>query len=210
VDKFHGIEMRDVSTEGHSQNGSIEVNRVPSISFERLFLANRSDDGLVEAMAATSTRSKIACIRNKVACAEEIWTRSVPKLAYDLLGVDSGVYLAAELIPAFEVSEARTALSKTLKRPEYPEERVKIGDFVPFYRERDKVWKVPVRVVSLDNNRVNVVYDGSHSSAARIAIPKIVPPFPKLVDPDMIEEECSMCPCFLFFSYYVPSLIRLG
>jgi hypothetical protein len=114
------------------------------------------------------------------------------------------------LIPVFEVSEARTALSKTLKRPEYPEERVKIGDFVPFYRERDKVWKVPVRVVSLDNNRVNVVYDGSHSSAARIAIPKIVPPFPKLVDPDMIEEECSMCPCFLFFSYYVPSLIRLG
>jgi hypothetical protein len=60
--------MRDVSTEGHSQNGSIEAaNRVLRMFFERLFLANGSDDGLIEAMVATSTRSKKACIGNKAA-----------------------------------------------------------------------------------------------------------------------------------------------
>jgi hypothetical protein len=151
--------MRDVCTEGHSQNGSIEAaNRVLRMSFERLFLANGSDDGLIEAMVATPSRSKNACIGKKAASAEESWTESVPKFAHDLLGVDSGVSLPAELIQVFEARKARTALSKTLKRPEYAEERAKIGDFVRFYRERDKMWKGPVRVVSMDNNRVNFVY----------------------------------------------------
>jgi hypothetical protein len=73
--------MRDVATEGHSQNGSIEAaNRVLRMFFERLLLANESDDGLIEAMIAASTRSKNACIGNKAASAEEIWTGSVPKL----------------------------------------------------------------------------------------------------------------------------------
>jgi hypothetical protein len=79
--KSKGIEMRDVATEGHSQNGSIETaNRVLRMFFERLFLANGSDDGLIEAMITASTRSKNACIGNKAASAEEIWTGSVPKL----------------------------------------------------------------------------------------------------------------------------------
>jgi hypothetical protein len=190
--KSKGIAMRDVSTEGHSQNGSIEAaNRVLRMFFERLFLANGSDDGLIEAMVATSTRSKNACIGNKAASAVEIWTGSVPKFAHDLLGFDSGVSLPAELIQAFEARKARTALAKTLKRPEYPEERVKIGDFVRFYRERDKIWKGPVRVVSVDNNRVNFVYQGSQSSAARVAVRKVLPPFSTLIDPDMIEEELA-------------------
>jgi hypothetical protein len=64
--------MRDVSTEGHSQNGSIEAaNRVLRMLFERLFLANGSDDSLIETMVATSTRSTKACIGNKAASAEE-------------------------------------------------------------------------------------------------------------------------------------------
>jgi hypothetical protein len=78
-----------------------------------------------------------------------------------------------------------------LKRLEYPKEHVKIGDFVRSYRERDKNWKGPVRVVSVDNNRVNFVYEGSHSSAARVAVQKVLPPFSTLVDPDVIEEELA-------------------
>jgi hypothetical protein len=78
-----------------------------------------------------------------------------------------------------------------LKRPEYPEVQVKIGDFVRFYQEPDKIWKEPVRVVSVDNNRVNFVYKGSRSSAARVAVRKVLPPFSTLVDPDGIEEELS-------------------
>jgi hypothetical protein len=48
--------------------------------FERLFLANGSDDGLIEEMITASTRSKNACIGDKAASAEEIWTGSVPNL----------------------------------------------------------------------------------------------------------------------------------
>jgi hypothetical protein len=167
VDKIKGIEIRDVATEGHSQNGSIEAaNRILRMFFERLFLANVSDGDLIEAIIAASTRSKSACIENRAASAEEIWTESVPKIAHDLLGSDSDVSSPAELIQAFEARKTRTALAKTLKRLEYPKEHVKIGDFVRSYRERDKNWKGPVRVVSVDNNRVNFVYEGSHSSAA--------------------------------------------
>jgi hypothetical protein len=80
--------------------------------FERLFLANGSDDGLIEAMIAASVRSKNACIRNKAASAEEIWTGSVPKIAHDLLGADSNVSFPAELIQAFEGRKSRTTLTK--------------------------------------------------------------------------------------------------
>jgi hypothetical protein len=190
--KSKGIEMRDVTTEEQSQNGSIEAaNRVLRMFFERLFLANGSDDGLIEAMITASTRSKNACIGNKAASAEEIWRGSVPKFAHDLLGADSDVSLPAELIQAFEARKARTALAKTLTRPEYPEEQVKVGDFVRFYRERDKIWKGPVRVVSVDNNRVNLVYEGSRSSAARVAVRKVLPPFSTLDDPDGIEKKLA-------------------
>jgi hypothetical protein len=184
--------MRDVATEGHSQNGSIgAANRVLRMLFERLFLANESDDGLIEAMIAASTRSKNACIGNKAASAEEIWTGSVPKFAHDLLGADSDVSLPAELIQAFEARKARAALAKTLKRPEYPEEQVKVEDFVRFYLERDKIWKRPVRVVSVDHNRENFVNEGLRSSAARVTVRKVLPPFSTLVDPDEIKEELA-------------------
>jgi hypothetical protein len=63
-------------------------------------------------MIAMSTRSKNACIGNKAASAEVIWTGSVPKFAYDLLGPDSDVFLPAELIQAFEARKTRTALEK--------------------------------------------------------------------------------------------------
>jgi hypothetical protein len=66
-------------------------------------------------MIAASTRSKNACIGNKAAFGEEIWTGSVPKFAHDLLGVDSDVFLPAELIQAFEARKVCTALAKTLK-----------------------------------------------------------------------------------------------
>jgi hypothetical protein len=98
--------------------------------FESLFLANISDDGLIEAMIAASTRSKNACIGSKAASAEEIWTGSVPKFTHNMLGAESDVSLPAELIQAFEARKARTALAKTLKRPEYPKEQVKVGNFV--------------------------------------------------------------------------------
>jgi hypothetical protein len=78
-----------------------------------------------------------------------------------------------------------------LKRPEYPEVQVKVGDFVSFYREPDKIWRGPVCVVSVDINRVNFVYEGSRSSAARVAVRKVLPPFSTLVDPDEIEEELA-------------------
>jgi hypothetical protein len=79
--KSKGIEMRDVATEEHSQNESIEAaNIILRKFFERLFLANGSDEGLIEGMITASTRSKNACIGNKAASAEEIWTGSVPKL----------------------------------------------------------------------------------------------------------------------------------
>jgi intein/homing endonuclease len=59
--KSKGIEIRDVATEGHSQNWSIEAaKRVLRMFLERLFLANGSDYGLIEAMIAASTRSKNA------------------------------------------------------------------------------------------------------------------------------------------------------
>jgi hypothetical protein len=45
--------------------------------------------------------------------------------------------------------------------------------------------------VSMDNNRVNFVYEGSRSSAARVAVRKVLPPFSTLVDPDGIEEELA-------------------
>jgi hypothetical protein len=184
--------MRDVATEGHSRNGSIEAaSRVLCMFFERLFLANGSDDGLIEAMIAASTQSKNACIGNKEASAEEIWTGYVPKFVHDLLGADSDVSLPAELIQAFEARKARTALAKTLKRPKYLEEQVKIGDFVRFYQERDKIWKRPVRFVSVDSNRVNFVCEVSSFSAARVAVRKVLPPFSTLVDPDGIEEELA-------------------
>jgi hypothetical protein len=190
--KSKGIEMRDVATEGHSQNGSIEAaNRFIRMFFERLFLANGSDDGHIEAMIAASTRSKNACIGNKAASSEEIWTGSFPKFAHDLLGADSDVSLPAELIQAFEARKARAALAKTLKRPEYPEEQVKVEDFVRFYLERDKIWKRPVRVVSVDNNRENFVNEGLRSSAARVTVRKVLPPFSTLVDPDEIKEELA-------------------
>jgi hypothetical protein len=100
--KSMGIEMLDIATEGHSHNGSIEAaNRVVRMFFERLFLVNGSDDGLIEAIIAASTRFRNACIGNKAASAEEIWTGSVPKSAHDLLGVDSDASLPAELIQAF-------------------------------------------------------------------------------------------------------------
>jgi hypothetical protein len=98
---------------------------------------------------------------------------------------------SAELIQAFEARKARTALSKTLKRPEYPEKQVKIADFVRLNRERDKIWKGPVRVVYVDNNIVDFVYEGSSSGAARIAARKVLPPVSTLVDPDGIEEELA-------------------
>jgi hypothetical protein len=113
VDKIKGIEIRDVATEGHSQNGSIEAaNRILRMFFERLFLANVSDGDLIEAIIAASTRSKNACIENRAASAEEIWTESVPKIAHDLLGSDSDVSSPAELIQAFEARKTRTALAK--------------------------------------------------------------------------------------------------
>jgi hypothetical protein len=94
--KSKRIEMRDVATEGHSKNGSIEAdNRVLRMFYERLLLANGYDDGLIEAMIAASTRSRNACIGNKAASAEEIWTGSVPKFAHDLLGSDFYVSLPA-------------------------------------------------------------------------------------------------------------------
>jgi hypothetical protein len=111
--KSKGIEMRDVTTEEHSQNGSIEAaNRVLRMLFERMYLAKGSYDGLIEAMITASTRSKNECIENKVDSAEEIWTGSVPKFAHDLLGADSDVSLPAELIQAFEARKACTAWLK--------------------------------------------------------------------------------------------------
>jgi hypothetical protein len=95
--------MRDVSTEMYPQNESIEAaNRVLRMFFERLFLANGSDDGLIESIFAASTRSKNACIGNKAASAEEIWTGSVPKFAHDLLSADFDESLPAELIQALK------------------------------------------------------------------------------------------------------------
>jgi hypothetical protein len=66
-------------------------------------------------MIIASTRLINACIGNKAASAEEIWTGYVLKFAHDLLGADSDVSLRAELIQAFEARKARTALAKTFK-----------------------------------------------------------------------------------------------
>jgi hypothetical protein len=45
--------------------------------------------------------------------------------------------------------------------------------------------------VSVDYNQVNSVYEGSRSSAARVAVRKMLPPLSTLVDPDGIEEELA-------------------
>jgi hypothetical protein len=45
--------------------------------------------------------------------------------------------------------------------------------------------------VSVDNNRVNFVYEGSRSSAAQVAVRKVLPPFSTLVDSDGIDEELA-------------------
>jgi hypothetical protein len=45
--------------------------------------------------------------------------------------------------------------------------------------------------VSVDNNRVNFVYEGSRSSDAREAVRKVLPPLSNLVNPDGIEEELA-------------------
>jgi hypothetical protein len=45
--------------------------------------------------------------------------------------------------------------------------------------------------VSVNNNRVNFVYEGSRSSAAQIAVRKVLPPFSTLIDSDGIEEELA-------------------
>jgi hypothetical protein len=45
--------------------------------------------------------------------------------------------------------------------------------------------------VSVDNNRVNFVCEGSRSSAVQVAVRKVHPPFSTLVDSDGIQEELA-------------------
>jgi hypothetical protein len=70
--KRHGMEIRAVATEGHSQNGAIEAaNRVLRMFFDRIVAANAVIEEIA-VIARAAVKAKNACIGNKHASATEI------------------------------------------------------------------------------------------------------------------------------------------
>jgi hypothetical protein len=79
--KRHGMDIRAVATEGHSQNGAIEAaNRVLRMFFDRIVAANAIVDGIA-VISRGAVEAKHACIGTKHVSATEIWTGTIPQFA---------------------------------------------------------------------------------------------------------------------------------
>jgi hypothetical protein len=89
---------------------------------------------------------------------------------------------------------ARSTFARLSKERGRKQDAVLEGNYVRFYRERDKSWNGPVKVLMVNRNKLIVEYKGILTSAARSNARIADPPFRTFLNIEEIEDEPELEP----------------
>jgi hypothetical protein len=104
-------------------------------------------------------------------------------------GESQAIVIPSDIQTAYETRKARSSFARLLPERGQDPKPIREGDFIRFYRERDKSWNGPERVLKVSQNKVIFEYQGTRTSATRTNVRKVDPPFQVLLDNEEIEEE---------------------
>lgn len=188
------LDVQPAAVEAHAHNGHVEVgNRMLRLFFRRLCQANARVANKLS-LVPVAVAAKNACIGSRVCSSAELWG-SPPAFVEYLRSLTGKFVVPASLVAAHKAKQDR--IRQYVARRERGKPPVfAAGDWIQVYRDRDKLWHGPAKLLRVDRQRAEFTLNGYPTSADTSRLRPCDPPFEVLLAKDleieaMIEASAS-------------------